>query len=66
MAAACFTLSTSALAQGQPSESSSFEEIVVTADTPHDDRTRIAPDAEFLLRTAGDGNDPLKALLGLP
>jgi len=43
-----------------------FDEIIVTAKRNVDDLTEIAPDAASLLATAGDVNDPLKALLSLP
>lgn len=47
-------------------QANSFEEIIVTANPVGNDNTQIAPDAEALLHTAGDGSDPLKALLALP
>lgn len=53
-------------AQEHPSETGSFDAIVVTAQPALDDTTAMAPDAAFLMHTAGDGNDPLKAMLALP
>jgi outer membrane receptor protein involved in Fe transport len=59
-------LPTGAFSQEQASGPTSFDDIVVTAKSKRADPTEIAADAEFLLHTAGDGNDPLKALLALP
>lgn len=58
--------SANASAQERQTGSGSFDDIVVTAQSPKTDPTQMAPEAASLLRTAGDVNDPLKALLALP
>ncbi|MDZ3833316.1 MAG: TonB-dependent receptor [Sphingopyxis sp.] len=65
-AAVLCVLPIAANAQDRPSEIGSFEDIVVTARPARDDPSTMAGDAEFLMHTAGDGNDPLKAVLALP
>lgn len=49
-----------------PPPSQGVDEIIVVTGGASSDLTRIAPDADSLLGTAGDVNDPLKALLSLP
>jgi len=43
-----------------------IEEMVVVGNPSKDDTTIIAPDARALLNTAGEVNDPLKAILAFP
>ncbi|MEM8696880.1 MAG: TonB-dependent receptor [Pseudomonadota bacterium] len=43
-----------------------LEDVIVVTGARQDDTTLIAPDAASLLATAGDVNDPIKALLALP
>lgn len=60
---------TSAFAQQQVSEegrSLQIEEIIVLGKSRSDDLSLISKDAESLLATPGDVNDPLKALLSMP